>query len=323
MDDITSEGEICMHLNEWFDEMISYDLNKDYSIRRAETEEWGVFCSIYYNMQYTGFFREEGFNSAQRNAFWIYKGELKIGGVRISPNRIYHLFVIPPFNDTFEVLKLLKKFLMQWSDRTQPIKTFEVLPDQVHYYARAGFWPDEFRCRWMQRPTDHFEVIWDDDLIIKSPQIEENGRGGMSLVNEEEVAHCDFTSFGGSLEAVRRKKFSYEDFIPDQVPNYTNEELLTASTLVYDKKSGQLIANCLLGLQDDYAAVYSISVMPTHRGRGIATLMLKRGLTLLKDKYPFLRLYVMEGNEAESVYLNLGFVPGVQEMQSMYIPANE
>ncbi|MOA39456.1 hypothetical protein D3C78_1612380 [compost metagenome] len=51
--------------------------------------------------------------------------------------------------------------------------------------------------------------------------------------------------------------------------------------------------------------------------------MLKRGLSLLKDKYPFLRLYVMEGNDAESVYTNLGFVPGVQEIQSMYIPVND
>ncbi|WP_240463745.1 hypothetical protein [Paenibacillus apiarius] len=33
-----------------------------------------------------------------------------------------------------------------------------------------------------------------------------------------------------------------------------------------------------------------------------------------------LRLYMMEGNDAESVYFNLGFVPGVQEIQNMYIP---
>lgn len=92
---------------------------------------------------------------------------------------------------------------------------------------------------------------------------------------------------------------------------------------MYDRKSGQLIANCLLGLQDDYAAVYSIGVMPSYRGKGLATLMMKRGLSLLKDKYPLLRLYVMEGNDAESVYTNLGFVPGVQEIQSMYIPVND
>lgn len=310
-----------MQLMGWSEDEISYELSNDYSIRKVESNEWGIYCSIYYNIQYIGFFREEGFNSTQKNAFWIYKGESKIGGVRMDPNRIYHLFVIPPFNDTFVVLKLLKKLLIYWSDRTKPIKTFEVLPDQVQLFARAGFWPDEFRCRWMQRPTDHFEIEWNEEFRIDSPQIEDNGMGAKRFILEDQIAECNYASFDGSLEATRRKKFSYEDFIPSEEPNYTNDALLTASTLVYDKKSGQLIGNCLLGLQDDYAAVYNISVMPAYRGKGIATLMLKRGLHLLKDKYPLLRLYVMEGNDAESVYLNLGFVPGVQEIQSMYIPA--
>ncbi|MBM7563091.1 hypothetical protein JOC55_000023 [Paenibacillus sacheonensis] len=31
----------------------------------------------------------------------------------------------------------------------------------------------------------------------------------------------------------------------------------------------------------------------------------------------------MEGNDAESVYLNLGFAPGAQEIQTMYLHRNE
>lgn len=312
-----------MSLSYYSDDMMKYDLSKEFSIHRADPEAWGVYCSIYYNMQYNGFFREEGYNAPQRNAFWIYKGESKIGGVRMSPNRIYHLFFIPPFNDSFEVMKLLKKILLQWSDRTKPIKTFEALPDQVHLFARVGFWPDEFRCRWMQRPTDHFEIIWDHDLRIEYPQIIEDESGTKRFTKEEEIAHCEFTSFAGSLDSVRRKQLNYEDYIPREDPNYTNEILNQASTLVYDKNTGQLIAFCRLCLQGDYAAVYSIGVIPAYRGRGLATRMLQRALTGLKDHYPYLRLYVMEGNAAESVYYNLGFVPGVQEIQSMYIPAIE
>lgn len=123
----------------------------------------------------------------------------------MSPNRIYHLFVIPPFNDTFVVLKLLKKLLIYWSDRTEPIKTFEVLPDQVHLFARAGFWPDEFRCRWMQRPTDHFEVEWNEEFRIESPQIEDDGKGAKRFILEDQIAECSYASFNGSLEATRRK----------------------------------------------------------------------------------------------------------------------
>ncbi|MEY8745172.1 GNAT family N-acetyltransferase [Bacillales bacterium AN1005] len=114
-----------------------------------------------------------------------------------------------------------------------------------------------------------------------------------------------------------------EDFVPHEDPNYTNEILNQASTLVYDQETGQLIANCRLCLQDNQAAVYSVGVIPTYRGRGIATRMLQRALSVIKDHYPVLRLYVMEGNDAESLYYNLGFVQGELEVQTMYIPAIE
>lgn len=231
-----------MQLVNWSEDINFFDLSNEYSIHRADHEEWGLYCSVYYNMRYNGFFREEGFNTPRRNSFWIYKGESRIGGVRMAPNTIYHLFYIPPFNN---------------------------------------------------------------------------------FINEAEIAWCDFNSFTGGFEAVRRKKSSPEDFIPKEDPNFTNETLVQASTLIYEKNTGQLIANCRLCLQDNQAAVYSIGVMPTYRGRGLATRMLKRALSVLKDKYPVLRLYVMEGNDAESVYLNLGFIPGVLEIQSMYIPLNQ
>ncbi len=129
--------------------------------------------------------------------------------------------------------------LIQWSDRANPIKTFEVLPDQVPLYAKAGFWPDEFRCRWMQRPTDYFEIKWDSNVIIQSPQIEDNdAKSGKRFTNEDEIAHCDFHSFQGGFEAVRRNKASLADFVPNEDPNLTNERLLQASTLVYDRESG-------------------------------------------------------------------------------------
>lgn len=310
-----------MQLIDWSEEIESYNLSTEFSIHKADTKLWGAYCSVYYNMLYNGFFREEGYQKANRNAFWIYKGEHRIGGVRLSPNRIYHLFFIPPFNEKFEVVKLLKQILLQWSDRTTAIKTFEILPDQVHLFARAGFWPDEFRCRWMQRPTDQFDVSFTDHLRIESPRIEENETGTKRFINEDEIGECDYSSFAGSIEAVRRKKFTFEDFRPTEDPNYTNDLLMQASTLVYDKQNGKLVANCRLCLQDNYAAIYSIGVIPSFRGQGLATKMLKRAMTVIKDEYPILRLYVMEGNAAESVYLNLGFVPGVQEVQNMYIPA--
>ncbi|WP_405106139.1 GNAT family N-acetyltransferase [Paenibacillus sp. FSL K6-1217] len=202
------------------------------------------------------------------------------------------------------------------------MRAYEILPDQVQLYARAGFWPDEFRCRWMQRPTEYFHVNWEDSLRIESPEVEVTEAGGKRFVLAEEIARCDFESFRGGLDATRRKQFALEDFVPGEDPNYSNEILTQASTLVFDNTTDQLIANCRLCLQDHVAAVYSISVNPAYRGKGLATRMLQRALTTLKGTYPLLRLYVMEGNVAESVYYNLGFKPGVQEIQKMYIPVD-
>jgi len=59
----TNKEEKHMQLTDWSNDVISFDLSNDYSIHRAEPEEWGLYCSVYYNMQYNGFFREEGYNS--------------------------------------------------------------------------------------------------------------------------------------------------------------------------------------------------------------------------------------------------------------------
>ncbi|MFD2882028.1 hypothetical protein ACFTAO_49365 [Paenibacillus rhizoplanae] len=155
--------------------------------------------------------------------------------------------------------------LIQWSDRKEPIRTYEVLPDQVQLYARAGFWPDEFRCRWMQRPTEEFHINWEDNLRIESPEVEENEAGDKRFILAEEIARCDFESFRGGLDATRRKQTVVGDFLPTD-PNYSNEILTQASTLVFDNATDQLIAGCRLCLQENVAAVYSIGVNPAYRG---------------------------------------------------------
>ncbi|MFD0616561.1 GNAT family N-acetyltransferase [Paenibacillus sp. GCM10027629] len=297
-----------------------YTLSSDYSIQSADPEEWGVFCSVYYNMAYNGFFREETYVASGSPAYWICKGDARIGGVRMGPNRIYYLFFIPPFNDAPQVMKGLKQLLLAWSDRSQPIKAFEVLPDQVDLFARVGFWPDAFRCRWMQRPTEHFDVVWGEEFRIETLQREEKSDGSYRYVNEQEITACEYASFAHGLDATRRGQLAKEDHTPSVDPNYTNEVLMNASTLVYDKQTNELVANCRIGLQGDYAAVYSIGVIPAYRGRGLASLMLQRALSELKGSYPLLRLYVMQGNDAESVYVKLGFVPGLLEVQKMEIP---
>ncbi|RXZ83004.1 GNAT family N-acetyltransferase [Paenibacillaceae bacterium] len=308
----------------WSDHTAQYELSEQFSLRQADSQEWGVYYSIYYNMTYNGFFKDQGLTMGNgRRKFWIYHDSRKIGGVVVAPNVIFGLFFIPPFNDSYTVMKLLKKALLAWSDRSQGITAYEILPDQIELFSRAGFWPGQFRCRWMQRPTDHFDVAWDDSFVIRIPEVRIEG-DQTAWVKEEEIVKFAYDSGVGLIDDVRRS-WGNLDVYANWMKQYvleSNENLRQASTLVYDRKTDQLIGSCLISSQDDAPAVYNIAVLPAYTGRGIATKMLQRALSVLREKdEPILRLYVMQGNNAESVYYNLGFIPGPLEVQTCTIPA--
>ncbi len=40
-----------MQVAEWSENIETYDLSSEYSIRKADPEEWGIYCSVYYNMR--------------------------------------------------------------------------------------------------------------------------------------------------------------------------------------------------------------------------------------------------------------------------------
>ncbi|MGZ9586709.1 GNAT family N-acetyltransferase [Paenibacillus marinisediminis] len=312
-------------MEQWSDHIEVYELSDEYSLHHANSEEWGIYYSVYYNMEYNGFFKDQGLTMNHwRKKFWIYRGPNKIGGVVIAPNLIFGLFFIPPFNEQSQVMKLLKNTLLHWSDRTKNITAFEILPDQIELFSRAGFWPGEYRCRWMQRPTETFHMTWEEQFRIASPDFSYEG-DRKRLVNEEEMAEFFYRGFSNKIDQIRRKWDSLDSFTAmiRDYPAESNEQLLSASTLVYDSESNQLIGACLVSMQDNLPAIYDISVLPSYSGKGIATRMLKRALSVLKElNYPILRLYVMQGNHAESVYYNLGFIPGPLEVQHCYIPAS-
>ncbi|WP_047983190.1 GNAT family N-acetyltransferase [Ornithinibacillus californiensis] len=311
-----------MTMRTWQRDTLSYDLSDGYSLMKSEPLEWGVHFSVYYNMAYNGFWKNGGYDMPSDKAYMIYHNNVRIGGVCIAPNVIYHLFFIPPFSQKHEVLGLLKELLLSWSDPTKPIRAIEILPDQIDMYSMFGFQPNEFRNRWMQRPTAKFEVEWDTHVNVKTPKFDPSS-AGKKLIQENELNRLFYLAYTQGIEDIRRHRNTEEDHREAcQFASETNESLLEASTLVYDKQSNQLIGACLISLQGGIPAVFNIAVLPTHRRGGLASKMLKYALNVLKSDYPILRLYVMQGNEAELVYHNLGFQPGLLEVQHCSIPAS-
>jgi len=290
-------------------------LSDDYSIAAADRDQWGIYYSIYYSMELNGFFKEKGYKAYSGDrCYWILKGNEKIGGVIMAPNSVEDLFFIPPFNLQAEVLELLVKLLRTWSDPAQPVIAYGLLPHQLELYKNAGFTPEKFKSRWMQRPTDRFNVTWSSDLIVTSPVVV-NGK----LVHEAEISKLFYKWYAGGVEATNRNLNHLDHYVSwtSYFAGYTNDVLLNASSLVFD--GNQYIGVCLIALENGGPVVYNISVHPDYRGRGLAKNMLKKALHELRNEYAVLRLYVMEGNDAEHLYYKMGFMPGVLEVYRAYL----
>ena len=246
-----------------------------------------------------------------KHPFWIKQGDRRTGGVQIGPNEIGDLFLIPPFSDTYKVLSLLKAILVHWSDSQKEIRAYPVFPDQKEPYYMLGF-SFHRSSRSMVRPTEALPVTWDDAFDVSSP------RKGQ----EDEIAQllCEAQLARGitfSLEGQTRKMATCIDGF--SLP----EAVRRASSTVHDKHSGRLVGACIIALRYRYSwpMVFDIAVHPDFQRRGLATRMLKRALTALKEGgYPALTLDVSTSNSAQSVYANLGFLPGV-EVSTFRIPA--
>lgn len=60
------------------------------------------------------------------------------------------------------------------------------------YTHGPGFGRMHSWCRWMQRPAEHYEVNWGDNLRIESPEVEADEAGTKRFVHETEIARCDY-----------------------------------------------------------------------------------------------------------------------------------
>ncbi|MTI71598.1 MAG: GNAT family N-acetyltransferase [Firmicutes bacterium] len=301
-------------------------LSDKYSIVRANKKEFAVYDSVYgdrTNNRFAvkhwdlrlavsldnPFAKEESF-------YWIKACEKRVGGVIIEPNLVSRLFFIPPFENKFEIIKLLKKELIKLSDTNKDINAFQIPLEQSQYFERLGFWPSKSR-RWMMRPTETFKINWNNNLLIKIPE----------KSYDIEIAKLFSESFKGDIDSnyideSKRKECSYKDYIGEinDYFKYTEGILLEASTLIFDKEEKRLIGACLVSSFEEWPLIHTIGVHPSYRGKHLASMMLKKALTVLNKKYPVVRLFVTIGNGAESVYYELGFIPGV-EFKKLYIPA--
>ncbi|MCM1989006.1 GNAT family N-acetyltransferase [Oceanirhabdus seepicola] len=299
-------------MNDWNINNKIYELGKGYTLEAAEKEEYSKYYAVYFKGDVgfkKNFKQKMAVVSEDDFCFWIKKDDVKIGGVFLEPNFIQELFLIPPFDNAYEVLKLIKRILIHWSDRSKDIEANVVIPSQVEIYEKLGFRIVE-TGRWMLSPTRKFDVKWDDKLQVVLPNKD----------HTEELGKLFYEAFKNAPG----QKFSLKErteFVEYYFEHNSHIEMLNkASSVIFDRETNELIGVCLISEYNEWPLIYDIAVREDYRGRGVASKLLKKSLTVLKDKYSAVRLHVEGGNDAETVYYDNGFLPGIK-LTSLIIPS--
>lgn len=285
-----------------------YVLGEEIAVTKANPREFAIHYTTY---RENIFFRqswERRVSIFGENApcYWITLKKQRIGGVCLEPNALSSLFIVPPYVDLFRVLIPLKRFLISCSELNKPIHAYGILPYQTEHFLRLGFRPSECR-RVMIRPTELMEQPeWGGELVISTPVPEQIDAVAETLYACYANADCIGYPAENSIE---QQKSALEHYFKANQADL----LKAASTLVTDNSSNEIVAVCLISMWEDLPLVYNIAVIPRYRSRLLATMMLKKALTVLKAEFEVLRLFVTVGNSAESLYYRLGFYPGPEQ----------
>lgn len=303
-----------MHINKWTKEELYYELDNGFSLERAEHKEFAKYYAIYMNIDIgfkASYEQKSSVVSEDDSCYWVKKDHIRVGGVFLEPNFIECLFTIPPYQELYKILEVLKKVLLAWSDKIKEIKASVVDPSQVDYYQRLGFRIADMG-RWMVRPTESYDIDWEEQYEVRTPSAEDT----------ESLGALFFHAFKNDVGRVKyslEERTSFVKYYFDH--NSQDELLLNASTVVFDKGSNELIAACLVSEYNGWPLIYDIAVKSSYRGKGLSSAMLKQAISTSGQRYPAIRLYVQCGNEAEAVYHKLGFLAGVK-LTDLYIPVD-
>ncbi|QSX06764.1 GNAT family N-acetyltransferase [Sedimentibacter sp. zth1] len=302
----------------WSKNLKKYDLCDGYSIEQADSKEYSIYFAVYEVFSGNVWFRQSFQMSSSilldyEGCFWIKKNGYRIGGVLLEPNYMNCLVLEPPYNEYDIIISKLKSLLLCWSDKKQPICVGTVKPDRIEHYQRNGFKAIETR-RCMIRPTEEFEINWDNKYRIT--KVTEESKSDISKLFAESFTDMNEDCEETKLEIQNKSVQFYLD------ENLENTIVNKASVLIYDNDTNELVGACLISIWEEWPNVYELAVKPSFQNRGLATNMLKFALSSLKKDYPVIRLFVTLGNDAEMVYHKMGFLAGIETIE-MILPATD
>ncbi|WP_194542154.1 GNAT family N-acetyltransferase [Paenibacillus sp. JZ16] len=278
----------------------------EYRLVKADRKMFSKYFATYYK---NNWFRPSWGDltkvlSASDDGYWVFAGEDKAAGVYLSDHSIALVFGIPPYSITTKMMDAVKRYALKSWKLTEDLHAYNVLAEQEIAFRETGFVRVESR-QCMMRPTEQLETSMDLNDMHRIPSIDDMSKI-VEVFREAYANGPDEREAQVYAEDVAR----YFDAV--------DPKLLGASSVVYDRITGEIVGVCLISLWEGLPLVYSIAVLPQHRGMGLATAMLDRALTVLEPDYPVLRLFVTTGNQAEQLYRKRGFLSGGEYHQLRY-----
>ena len=164
--------------------------------------------------------------------------------------------------------------------------------------------------RQVAQPTKPVDVYWGDQFEISSDIVGKKREVGVFLLRINADMSVEPRCMDGTVDGATyyvERWLDYHKSEPDYGRFVAGRD---ASTIVYDKCTGQLVAVCMVaGSSSGSCAVYDILVDPAYRNQEIGTRMLHRALGVLHDKgFPELHLWRNDDDRAARLYERLGFV---------------
>lgn len=302
------------------EDQLRLDLTEPFYLCRAEATKWERYFSVYYHQAMIGFRHNEigSLLPAGETPFWLKKDQTIQGGIALSSRALRYLFTIPPFKADPEMVRMIAKALQQIGGMEQPFRALTIPDDDVDVYIRAGFRPDSGRFRWMQRPTSECSNVSSKHLTWRPAEIIcEAGEPHLKLEREAGLFLFKHASESGNVKppssTFRQMLHRLREYAA-----HSPKGVLEASSFVFDDATHALIGVCLIGSRGGFPTIDELAVLPAFKGRGVATSMLQRALTVLaQNGEPLIRICIMHGHSLESLCYRLGFMPGPPFLQGM------
>ncbi len=249
---------------------------------------------------------------SRENCHFIYLHDIQIGGVILGNNIIKHLFLYPGYQKLMTaVIKTLHSRAVENIDSEMGISSLPSDAQQAAIFEKLGYRTvRKLRC--MIGPIK--KVSWGAPagFVFRNPSENDSELTAKLFYNANinETWHQPVTmeqfSWGSSLYFDKSKTNSISE----------------ASAICFEESTGKAVGACLISKDEGYPFVFDLHVLKDYRRIGIASEMMKKAFSKMSDEHDYMRLFVVEGNPAEKLYEELGFIAGKTVFIMKYLPGS-